>query len=101
MNDNERDKQKEAARKLLSTASTTKQRAQAVLNLIEVYHYGNFQAPSFEVYASHWLWASQNDTDIPVDALTFLSRQYPFPNSPKIQMGYTDWGSYGNPSYPL
>ena len=97
MNYREREEHKEAARKLLSAASTAEQRASAVFMLIEAYFHRNGAAPSLEVYASHWLWATPHS--IPADALHLLLQRFPFPRHPKIQPGYSDWGSYGQPGY--
>lgn len=56
------------------------------------------EAPSLAEYASHWLLASAGEFDREV--MELLIAKYPPPAHPRIQPGYSDWDSFGNPSYP-
>lgn len=97
MNHTDREEQKEMARRILSEAMTTAQRAYAVRLLIEAYYYRNTDSPSFETYAAHFLYA--NAQDFPADAVRVLESNFGRPRRPKIQPGYSDWNSYGQPGY--
>lgn len=67
--------------------------------IIEGHYYRNLEAPSFEIYASHWLWASQAQYNS--DVLDLLKARFPLPSHPRIQRGCSDWDSYGKPTYKV
>ena len=92
MNYTDREQQKEMARRMLSEATTTAQRAYALRLLIEAYYYRNTDSPSFETYAAHFLWA--NSKEFPEDAVRILQSSFGQPRRPRIQPGYSDWNSY-------
>jgi len=67
--------------------------------IIEAHHDRNPDAPTFNLYASHWLWAAQGQYE--KEVLDLLIAQFPLPSHPRIQHGYSDWNSYGKPEYKV
>lgn len=65
--------------------------------IIEAHHDRNPDAPAFNLYASHWLWAAQGQYD--KEGLDLLIARFSLPSRPRIQCGYSDWNSYGKPEY--
>ena len=75
------------------------ERADGLFMVMEAHYLRNPKAPSLVVYASHWLWASQDQYD--KEVLNILIARYPLPRIPQIQPGYSDWGSYGGSCYVI
>lgn len=92
----EREAQKAKGRELYGSGKTVVERASGVFMQIEAYFFRNENAPSLSEYACHWLGA--NPVDDP-EVMKFLADCCPAPVNPRIQKGYTDWDSFGNPSY--
>ncbi|MEO6754560.1 MAG: hypothetical protein ABIP85_22520 [Chthoniobacteraceae bacterium] len=95
----EREQQKTNGWSLYESGSTPAERARGLLMIIEAHFYRNPEAPSLNTYASHWLWSSQGRFDREV--MDLLIARYPLPSHPRIQRGYSDWNSYGDPSYKI
>lgn len=95
----EREELKEAARSLIRLAKSDSQRRKGYLMLIEGYYLRNPDAPDFETYASNWLEASRHDLGFKVSAM--LRTGFPTCTLPRIQVGYSDWNSFGKATYPL
>jgi len=93
----EREYQKDMGRELYKSGATPEVRARGLMMVIEANYYRNPEAPSLAEYASHWLWASSGEFDREV--MDLLVTKYPPPEHPRIKHGYSDWDSYGNPSY--
>jgi hypothetical protein len=92
----EREAQKVTGRELYQTGKTVAERASGVFMQIEAYFFRNEAAPSLSEYACHWLWA--NPVDDPA-VMKFLVACCPAPAKPRVRAGYSDWDSFGNPSY--
>ncbi len=84
---------------LYESSNTPGERARGLLMVIEAHFHRNPQAPSFATYASHWLWANHERYDRTV--VDLLIARYPLPSHPRIQRGYSDWDSYGDPNYKI
>ncbi|RYZ78342.1 MAG: hypothetical protein EOP06_29230 [Proteobacteria bacterium] len=95
----ELEEQKKAGWDLYNNESRVELRARGVKSIIEAHFSRNPEAPSFETYAGHWLWASEGQFD--QEVLDVMIARYPLPANPRIKKGYSDWDSFGNPSYPL
>jgi hypothetical protein len=98
MNMEEREEHKRAGRELYEKGASPAERAKGLFMIIEAHFARNEDAPSLEVYASHWLWAQKGRHDKKV--LDLLITRYPLPKRPRIQSGYSDWDSYGKSNYP-
>jgi hypothetical protein len=94
-----REKEKAKGWALYNNNGTPEERAKGLMMVIQAHFFRNPKAPSLAVYASHWLWASQGDHDSEV--MNLLISRYPLPSVPRIQRGYSDWDSYGDPLYKL
>jgi hypothetical protein len=93
----EQEAQKAEGWHLYESGITPPDRARGLFMVIEAHFYRNPEAPDISAYASHWLWANQGRYDR--EAMELLIAKYPLPNAPRIQPGYSDWDSYGNPNY--
>lgn len=93
----EREQQKAKGWSLYESGGTPAERARGLFMVIEAHFLRNSEAPSLATYASHWLWASQGDFDREV--MNVLIARHPLPSRPRIQRGYSDWDSYGDPNY--
>lgn len=82
---------------LYKSGSTPSERARGLFIVIESHFHRNPKAPSLATSASHWLWAQQGHHDKAV--MDLLVARYPLPRCPRIQRGYSDWNSYGDPNY--
>lgn len=98
MNYEEREFQKRMGHELYQSGSTPEVRARGLMMVIESHFYRNPEAPSLSEYASHWLMA--NDGEYDREVMDPLTAKYPPPAHLRIQPGYSDWDSFGNPSYP-
>jgi hypothetical protein len=97
MNYKEREQYKKEGWELYHHGDSVAERARGLFMIIEAHFYRNPKAPSLETYASHWLWANQGD--FAPELMDLLIARYPPPRRPRIQPGYSDWDSYGNPNY--
>lgn len=95
----ERESQKSIGMELYEGGNTPDVKARGLMMVIEAYFHRNPQAPSLSEYASHWLWASAGEYDH--ETMELLTTRYPRPEYPRIQLGYSDWDSFGDPSYRL
>jgi hypothetical protein len=95
----EQEAQKTEGWSLYESGSAAGDRARGLFMVIEAHFYRNPEAPGISTYASHWLWANQGRFDREVVEL--LMAKYPLPDAPRIQHGYSDWDSYGNPNYKI
>jgi hypothetical protein len=95
----EQEAQKAEGWRLYQSGSTSADRARGLFMVIEAHFYRNPEAPGIPTYASHWLWANQRRYDREV--VDLLIAKYPLPNAPRIQPGFSDWDSYGNPNYKV
>jgi hypothetical protein len=95
----ERELQKSMGLELYLSGSTPEERAKGLMMVIEAHYFRNPAAPSLAEYASHWLWASEGQYDR--DVMGQLIANYPSPEHPRIQRGYSDWDSFGNLAYRL
>jgi len=100
MNDAEMEaKYKREGWEIYRNGSSPSDRARGVFAVIESHFYRNSKAQSLAAYASHWLWANHHRYDKQV--MVLLIEQFPLPGHPRIQRGYSDWDSYGNPLYAI
>jgi len=95
----EREGQKRAGWNLYEHGKTAADRARGLSRIIEAHFHRNPKAPSLSTYASHWLWANQVRYD--PEVMDLLVAKYPLPSHPRIQPGYSDWDSYGDPNYKI
>ena len=65
--------------------------------LMEAHYHRNPKASDFQIYAAHWLAA--NEREIEQSTFNLLVARFPTPRERMIADGYSDWGSYGDPSY--
>lgn len=96
MNYDDREFNKRLGRELYQSGSTPEVRARGLMMVIESHYCRNPEAPSLAEYASHWLLASAGEFDREV--MDLLIAKYPPPAHPRIQSGYSDWDSFGNPT---
>ena len=105
----ERDKLKSEGWRLYSSGSSASERARGLFMVIEAHWYRQPRAPDLDTYASHWLWAQQQDRDgsrwrlglgyWDQEVKDLLTARYPLPSHPRIAPGCGDWDSYGKPGY--
>ena len=93
----DREEFKESAWGLINGAETPEARTEGYLMLIEAHFHRNPSAPDFDIYAAHWLSASEGE--IEPQTFELLLTRFPKPKNPMIATGYSDWGSFGDPSY--
>ncbi len=93
----EREQHKTKGRSLYESKCLPAERARGLLMIIRAHFERNPKAKSLATYASHWLWANQSRYDREV--IDFLVARYPLPIHPRIQLGYSDWDSYGKLNY--
>ncbi|MHC1766131.1 MAG: hypothetical protein AB9869_17825 [Verrucomicrobiia bacterium] len=99
MTHEEQERQKSEGWKIYETGNSTAERARGLFMVIEAHFCRNPKAPDLATYAGHWLWANEDRFDRTVVDLLFA--RYRKPNRPRIQRGYSDWGSYGDPGYRI
>jgi hypothetical protein len=97
MNFTEREELKDLGRRLIATGETPEVRAEGHLMVVLAYFHRNPQAKTFEIYGSNYLAANGNEID--PEALALLMPRFPQCTKRMIKTGFSDWGSYGNPSY--
>lgn len=97
MNYREAEQHKKNGWNLYHSGTSVSERARGLHMVIEAHFSRNPEAPNFETYAAHWLWALQGRCD--PEVLALLIDRYPLPTSPRIQREYSDWDSYGKPGY--
>jgi len=93
----ERERQKETGWELYSLGETAEIKARGLMMVVQAHFFRNPKAPNLAEYASHWLWASEGKYDGNVWDL--LIAKYPLPDRPRIKRGYSDWDSFGDPTY--
>ena len=91
----ELEEDKENARWLIENGETAARRAEGVLREIQVF-YTYFthdpvpkHFPTFETYASHWLWA--NGDAYEPEMRRILIKRFGVPRHPRISKGFTSW----------
>ena len=101
----EREKHKNEGWQLYSSGSSASERARGLFMVIEAHWLREPKAPDLATYASHWLWAMQQDRDglglghWDQEVKDLLTARYPPPSQPRIAPGYSSWDSYGDPRY--
>ncbi|MFX0133021.1 MAG: hypothetical protein ACFFDN_05175 [Candidatus Hodarchaeota archaeon] len=90
MDYNTREYTKNIARKLMEVGDDSEKITGALL-LIEAYYHRNQNAPSFETYVSHYIYANKNN--FPNNIYNELIKVYGIPKYPMIKTNYSDWGS--------
>jgi len=97
MDKKQREEMKKIGYSLIRDGKTIEIRTEGCLMVIEAHFQRNPKAPSFPMYASNWIDANHGEMEPKI----FRRLQPRFPKCSKrmIKTGYSDWGSYGNPSY--
>ena len=93
----DREEFKKSANGLIAGAQTPEVRAEGYLMLIEAHFHRNPAAPDFPTYASHWIAA--NEAEIGPETLNLLLPRFPRPSVRMIETGYSNWNSFGDPTY--
>jgi hypothetical protein len=93
----DREEFKKAANGLIDCAQTPEARVEGYVMLIEAHFHRNPEAPDFPTYASHWIAASE--AEIVADTLDLLLLRFPRPSVRMIETGYSNWNSFGDPTY--
>ena len=88
---------KKLGRELIETGGTPEVRAEGHLMVISDYFNKNPKAKTFEAYGSNFLAANGNQID--AEALALLQPRFPACKKRMIKTGFSEWGSYGHPSY--
>lgn len=93
----DREEFKKSAYGLIDCAQTPEARAEGYLMLIEAHFHRNPDAPDFPTYASQWIAA--NEAEIGAETLELLLPRFPKPDVRTIETGYSNWNSFGDPTY--
>lgn len=97
MNKTQREEMKKIGYSFIRDGETVSIRTEGYLMVIEAHFQRNPKAPSFQVYASNWIAANRGEIEAKI--LRSLKPRFPKCSERMIRNGYSDWGSYGNPSY--
>lgn len=93
----EREDLKKLGWEIYNGGNSAEEQARGLMMVIKAHYHRNPDAPNLAEYAAHWLWASVGDYN--PAPMELLIARYPLPEQPRIKRGYSDWDSFGSPSY--